>query len=174
MSRSTLTAGLAVMAAFAAAPAARATESAVSVQSAAGSPAAGTPGAPDFRPSAIQSRSTPTAPTSAAPSTRTRPGQCGQDGVRSTGTACRTRSPRPTRFPPDCFNTRSPRGAVFATTGWSVQVSANAGVGPIEFDLGTATCGASARSAPSGCSRRWARTSPKCGSSSRAARAARP
>jgi hypothetical protein len=41
-------------------------------------------------------------------------------------------SPNP--FPADFFNVNSPRGAVFSTQGSGFQVSANAGVAPIEFD----------------------------------------
>lgn len=40
----------------------------------------------------------------------------------------------PNDLPPDFFNTTSPRGAVFFSPGNAFQVSANAGVGPIEFD----------------------------------------
>lgn len=40
----------------------------------------------------------------------------------------------PNNLPPDFFNVNSPRGAVFSTPGSAVQVSANAGVAPIEFD----------------------------------------
>ncbi|MGH8899092.1 MAG: hypothetical protein ACRDZ4_19225 [Egibacteraceae bacterium] len=40
----------------------------------------------------------------------------------------------PNPFPADFFNTRSPRGVVFSTPGAGFQVSANAGVAPIEFD----------------------------------------
>jgi hypothetical protein len=40
----------------------------------------------------------------------------------------------PNNLPPDFFNYNSPRGAVFNTPGRAVQVSANAGVAPIEFD----------------------------------------
>jgi hypothetical protein len=40
----------------------------------------------------------------------------------------------PNLLPADFFNTNSPRGAVFSTPGTGFQVSANAGVGPIEFD----------------------------------------
>ena len=40
----------------------------------------------------------------------------------------------PNLLPADFFNVNSPRGAVFATSGSGFQVSANAGVAPIEFD----------------------------------------
>lgn len=40
----------------------------------------------------------------------------------------------PNPFPGDFFNTRSPRGVVFSTRGQGFQVSANAGVAPVEFD----------------------------------------
>lgn len=40
----------------------------------------------------------------------------------------------PNLFPADFFNTTSPRGVVFSTRGKGFQVSANAGVAPIEFD----------------------------------------
>ena len=40
----------------------------------------------------------------------------------------------PSLLPANFFNTNSPRGAVFSTPGTGLQVSANAGVGPIEFD----------------------------------------
>lgn len=40
----------------------------------------------------------------------------------------------PNLFPGDFFNTTSPRGVVFLTRGEGFQVSANAGVAPIEFD----------------------------------------
>lgn len=40
----------------------------------------------------------------------------------------------PNLLPADFFNTTSPRGAVFSTPGTGLQVSANAGVAPIEFD----------------------------------------
>lgn len=40
----------------------------------------------------------------------------------------------PNLFPGDFFNTVSPRGVVFSTPGEGFQVSANAGVAPIEFD----------------------------------------
>lgn len=40
----------------------------------------------------------------------------------------------PNLLPADFFNVNSPRGAVFATAGSGFQVSANAGVAPIEFD----------------------------------------
>lgn len=40
----------------------------------------------------------------------------------------------PNLLPGDFFNTISPRGAVFSTPGTGFQVSANAGVAPIEFD----------------------------------------
>jgi hypothetical protein len=40
----------------------------------------------------------------------------------------------PNLLPADFFNVTSPRGAVFATSGSGFQVSANAGVAPIEFD----------------------------------------
>ena len=39
----------------------------------------------------------------------------------------------PNNFPADFFNVNSPRGAVFATPGTGFQVSANAGVAPIDF-----------------------------------------
>jgi PEP-CTERM motif-containing protein len=40
----------------------------------------------------------------------------------------------PNLMPPDFFNVNSPRGAVFSTPGSGFEVSANAGVAPIEFD----------------------------------------
>ncbi|MGH4022078.1 MAG: hypothetical protein ACRDT0_23155, partial [Pseudonocardiaceae bacterium] len=40
----------------------------------------------------------------------------------------------PNLFPADFFNVNSPRGVVFSTRGSGFQVSANAGVAPIEFD----------------------------------------
>jgi hypothetical protein len=40
----------------------------------------------------------------------------------------------PNNLPPDFFNHTSPRGVIFTTPGPAVQVSANAGVAPIEFD----------------------------------------
>ena len=40
----------------------------------------------------------------------------------------------PNLLPADFFNVNSPRGAVFTTEGSGFQVSANAGVAPIEFD----------------------------------------
>lgn len=40
----------------------------------------------------------------------------------------------PNKLPPDFFNVNTPRGVVFATRGSGFQVSANAGVAPIEFD----------------------------------------
>jgi hypothetical protein len=40
----------------------------------------------------------------------------------------------PNALPPDFFNVNSPRGVVFSTPGSGFQVSANAGVAPIEFD----------------------------------------
>jgi len=40
----------------------------------------------------------------------------------------------PNLMPADFFNVNSPRGAVFTTNGSGFQVSANAGVAPIEFD----------------------------------------
>jgi hypothetical protein len=40
----------------------------------------------------------------------------------------------PNAFPPDFFNVNSPRGVVFDTPGSGFEVSANAGVAPIEFD----------------------------------------
>ena len=39
----------------------------------------------------------------------------------------------PNNLPPNFFNSNSPRGAEFSTPGSGVQVSANAGVAPIEF-----------------------------------------
>ena len=39
----------------------------------------------------------------------------------------------PNNFPPNFFNTNSPRGAVFATPGTGFQVSGNAGAAPVEF-----------------------------------------
>ena len=39
----------------------------------------------------------------------------------------------PNNLPPDFFNRNSPRGALFSTRGSAVQVSANAGVAPVEF-----------------------------------------
>ena len=40
----------------------------------------------------------------------------------------------PNLLPADFFNVNSPRGAVFSTPGTGFEVSANAAVGPIEFD----------------------------------------
>jgi len=40
----------------------------------------------------------------------------------------------PNNLPPDFFNVISPRGAVFSTAGTGFQVSANAGIAPIQFD----------------------------------------
>jgi hypothetical protein len=40
----------------------------------------------------------------------------------------------PNNLPPNFFNVNSPRGVVFSTPGTGFQVSANAGVAPIEFD----------------------------------------
>lgn len=40
----------------------------------------------------------------------------------------------PNNLPANFFNVNSPRGAVFSTPGTGFQVSANAGVAPIEFD----------------------------------------
>jgi hypothetical protein len=40
----------------------------------------------------------------------------------------------PNDLAPDFFNRNSPRGVLFATPGSALQVSANAGVAPIEFD----------------------------------------
>jgi len=40
----------------------------------------------------------------------------------------------PNNLPANFFNANSPRGAVFSTAGTGFQVSANAGVAPIEFD----------------------------------------
>ena len=40
----------------------------------------------------------------------------------------------PNLLPPDFFNVNSPRGVIFFTSGSGFQVSANAGVAPIEFD----------------------------------------
>ena len=40
----------------------------------------------------------------------------------------------PSNLPANFFNTTSPRGVTFATPGTGFQVSANAGVAPIEFD----------------------------------------
>jgi hypothetical protein len=40
----------------------------------------------------------------------------------------------PNNLPANFFNVNSPRGVVFATPGSGFQVSANAGLGPIEFD----------------------------------------
>jgi len=45
----------------------------------------------------------------------------------------------PNNLPADFFNVNSPRGVVFSTPGSGVQVSANAGVAPIEFDNINAT-----------------------------------
>lgn len=39
----------------------------------------------------------------------------------------------PNNLPGNFFNTNSPRGVVFSTPGTGFQVSANAGIGPIEF-----------------------------------------
>jgi PEP-CTERM motif len=39
----------------------------------------------------------------------------------------------PNLMPPDFFNVNSPRGAVFSTPGSGFEVSANAGIAPIEF-----------------------------------------
>src|SRR6266513_1398523 len=40
----------------------------------------------------------------------------------------------PNNLPADFFNVNSPRGVVFATPGTGFQVSANAGIAPIQFD----------------------------------------
>jgi hypothetical protein len=40
----------------------------------------------------------------------------------------------PNNLPPNFFNSNSPRGAEFSTPGSGVQVSANSGVAPVEFD----------------------------------------
>jgi hypothetical protein len=40
----------------------------------------------------------------------------------------------PNNMPADFFNVNSPRGAVFSTPGTGFQVSANAGIAPIQFD----------------------------------------
>src|SRR5438067_9753998 len=40
----------------------------------------------------------------------------------------------PNNFPANFFNVNSPRGAIFSTPGSGFQVSANAGVAPIQFD----------------------------------------
>ena len=40
----------------------------------------------------------------------------------------------PNNLPANFFNSNSPRGAVFSTPGTGFQVSANAGIAPIEFD----------------------------------------
>lgn len=40
----------------------------------------------------------------------------------------------PNNLPANFFNVNSPRGAVFSTPGTGFQVSANAGVGPVQFD----------------------------------------
>ncbi len=45
----------------------------------------------------------------------------------------------PNNMPANFFNVNSPRGAVFSTPGTGFQVSANAGVAPIEFDNINAT-----------------------------------
>jgi len=45
----------------------------------------------------------------------------------------------PNNLPADFFNVNSPRGVVFSTPGAGFQVSANAGVAPIEFDNINAT-----------------------------------
>src|SRR6266536_3050189 len=45
----------------------------------------------------------------------------------------------PNLFPGNFFNVNSPRGAVFSTPGTGFEVSANAGVAPIEFDNINAT-----------------------------------
>src|SRR5439155_12699982 len=39
----------------------------------------------------------------------------------------------PNNLPANFFNVNSPRGVVFATPGTGFQVSANAGVGPVQF-----------------------------------------
>lgn len=54
------------------------------------------------------------------------------DGVPNTVAA-------PNNMPPDFFNTTSPRGVVFSTPGLGFQISANAGVAPVEFDNLNAT-----------------------------------
>ena len=46
----------------------------------------------------------------------------------------------PNNLPANFFNVNSPRGAVFSTGGTGFQLSANAGVAPIEFEP-TATSG---------------------------------
>jgi len=40
----------------------------------------------------------------------------------------------PNNMPADFFNVNSPRGAVFSTPGTGFQVSANAGIAPVQFD----------------------------------------
>ena len=40
----------------------------------------------------------------------------------------------PNNLPPNFFNSNSPRGAEFSTPGTGVQVSANSGIAPVEFD----------------------------------------
>lgn len=45
----------------------------------------------------------------------------------------------PNNMPANFFNVNSPRGAVFSTPGTGFQVSANAGIAPIEFDNINAT-----------------------------------
>jgi len=45
----------------------------------------------------------------------------------------------PNNMPANFFNVNSPRGAVFSTQGTGFQVSANAGIAPIEFDNINAT-----------------------------------
>src|SRR5437762_11237184 len=40
----------------------------------------------------------------------------------------------PNNLPLDFFNVNSPRGVVFATPGTGFQVSANAGIAPVQFD----------------------------------------
>ena len=49
------------------------------------------------------------------------------DGVPNTAAS-------PNAFPANFFNVNSPRGVVFSTSGTGFQVSANAGIAPIEFD----------------------------------------
>ena len=48
-------------------------------------------------------------------------------------------SAAPNNLPADFFNVNSPRGVVFSTPGTGFQVSANAGIAPIEFDNINAT-----------------------------------
>jgi hypothetical protein len=82
----------------------------------------------------------------------------------------------PNDLPANFFNANSPRGVVFFTPGSGFQISGNAGVAPIEFDISVGTPHAgSPPSAPSGCSRlSTARSRRSCSSSPERPRQRRP